>query len=97
MSSISLAFPMGSPADVDATYEKVVAAGYHGPTATLGKEAGQQKALCDPPARRAPRSPPLGGRPSNTTSRLANTYRLIGTRSGEPDWALPGVRFSSRR
>jgi catechol 2,3-dioxygenase-like lactoylglutathione lyase family enzyme len=48
-SSIALAFLHESPADVDATYEKLVAAGYHGHKAPWDAFWGQRYAIVHDP------------------------------------------------
>jgi catechol 2,3-dioxygenase-like lactoylglutathione lyase family enzyme len=48
-SSISLAFRLDAPADVDATYERLVAAGYHGHKAPWDAPWGQRYALIHDP------------------------------------------------
>jgi uncharacterized glyoxalase superfamily protein PhnB len=48
-SGISLAFQLDTPADVDATYDKLVAAGYHGHKAPWDAFWGQRYALIRDP------------------------------------------------
>ncbi len=48
-SSIGLAFRLNTPAEVDATYERLVAAGYHGHKAPWDAPWGQRYALIHDP------------------------------------------------